>query len=199
MELTTARADRWMAATVKASWCADGDVGLRRDIADGRACGRFGRMQAHGSPTSSWRQMSLHEHVHPRSDRSAPRAQLFGLAAASESTRSALPEPFDVEIRPARHRVIVVPRGELDLATTDRVADDIDALVEAGFDEIVLDLRAVSFMDSTGLRLVIRQAYRPDARVRIVDGPTAVARLFDLTGTRAQLPFLAPREVRAVR
>jgi anti-sigma B factor antagonist len=107
-------------------------------------------------------------------------------------------EPFDVEIRPARRCVLVMPRGELDLATTDRVAEDIDGLVEAGFDEIVLDLRAVSFMDSTGLRLVIQQSRRPDARVPIVDGPPDVARVFDLTGTRAELPFLGPRDVRSL-
>jgi hypothetical protein len=72
------------------------------------------------------------------------------------------------------------------------VADDMDRLVEAGFDEIVLVLCAVSFMDSTGLRLVIRQTRRPDLSVRIVDGPTAVAHAFDLTGLRAQLQTLGP-------
>jgi anti-sigma B factor antagonist len=139
--------------------------------------------------------MSLDEHAQPRTARSARRANLSILPAASETTRPALPEPFDVEIRPARRRVVVAPRGELDVATTDRVADEIDGLVAAGFDEIVLDLRAVSFMDSTGLRLVVRQARRRDASVRIVDGPVPVARVFDLTGMRAELPFLAAHEV----
>jgi anti-anti-sigma factor len=118
---------------------------------------------------------------------------------ATETTRPARPEPFLVEIRPARSRVVVAPRGELDLATTDRLADEIDGLVNAGFDEIVLDLRELTFMDSTGLSLVVRQAQRPDATVVIVDGPAPVARLFDLTGMRAELPFLEAHEVLLLR
>jgi anti-sigma B factor antagonist len=95
--------------------------------------------------------------------------------------------------------VIVAPSGELDLATADRLADAIDELSIAGFDQIVLDLRAVSFMDSTGLRLVVGQVRRPDATVRLIDGGPAVARLFDLTGVRADLDFLGPHEVLLAR
>jgi anti-sigma B factor antagonist len=119
--------------------------------------------------------------------------------APPRTAESWRPEPFALEIRPARDRVIVAPRGELDLATTDRVEDAIDDLVLAGFDEVVVDLRAVSFMDSTGLRLVIRQVRRPDATVRLIDGNPAVSRLFDLTATRAELDFLAPYEVLLTR
>jgi anti-sigma B factor antagonist len=113
----------------------------------------------------------------------------------SQSRRFERPVPFDVEIRPARERVVVAPRGELDLATAERLEAEIDGLVTAGFADVVLDLRGLSFMDSTGLRLVVRQVRRVDVTVRLVDGSDAVARLFDLTGVREELPFLAPHEV----
>lgn len=137
--------------------------------------------------------MSVQEHRVPR-----PRQRLIAVPP-EQRRRLDLPEPFDVEIRPARSRVVVAPRGELDLATTGRVEEEIDRLVAAGFDEIVLDLRKLSFMDSTGVCLIIRQAGRPDAAVRLIDGTPAVSRLFDLTSVRAELSFLAPHEVLLAR
>jgi anti-sigma B factor antagonist len=140
--------------------------------------------------------MSPHGHVIPRQTAAV---HLKGLPAPPQGTDPQPPEPFDVEIRPSRARVVVAPRGELDLATTDRVDEAMDELVGSGFAEIVLDLRALTFMDSTGLRLVIRQALRQDATVRIIDGTGPVARLFDLTGVRSRLPFLSAREVLRTR
>jgi anti-sigma B factor antagonist len=110
---------------------------------------------------------------------------------AVQGRREALPEPFRVETRPDRRRVIVIPRGELDLATVDAVSSEIDELVVRGFEQIVLDLRQLSFMDSTGLRLVLRHAGRADVCVTVIDGPDAVSRLFDLTGARPAIRFEA--------
>src|SRR4051812_30872863 len=135
--------------------------------------------------------MSLHEPVHRSAAHPHRSAHLSNVSAPARTTQFERPEPFGLEIRPARERVIVIPRGELDVATIDRVAQAIDDVAEAGFKHIVLDLRAVSFMDSTGLCLVLMEARRPDATVRLIDGGPAVARLFDLTGVRAELDFLA--------
>jgi anti-anti-sigma factor len=99
------------------------------------------------------------------------------------------PEPFRVEVRPDRSRVVVIPRGELDIATVDAVTAEIDELAARGFAQIVLDLRCVCFMDSTGVRLVLGQCRRPDVQVTVVDGSPAVSRLFDLTGVRGIVPF----------
>jgi hypothetical protein len=46
-------------------------------------------------------------------------------------------------------------------------------------------------MDSTGLRLVIRQSAREDARVSVIDGSDEISRLFDLTGMRDAIRFEA--------
>ena len=99
---------------------------------------------------------------------------------------------FDVEIRPNRDRVVVVPCGDLDCATVDRLDAAVDELVAAGWESIVVDLRGLSFMDSTGLRAIVRQANRRDATVRLIDGAPRVARLFDLTGVRQLLAFVQP-------
>lgn len=101
------------------------------------------------------------------------------------------PEPFAVEIRPDRERVFVIPRGELDLATAGRVWEHIDDLVAAGFTAIMLDLRRLSFIDSTGIRLVLHETRREDATVELIDSAGPVRRAFETVGLRDMLPFVA--------
>jgi anti-sigma B factor antagonist len=105
------------------------------------------------------------------------------------SERAALPEPFRVEIRPDRRRVFVKPHGEVDIDTVDQLRAAVDDLALRGFEAIVIDLRPTTFMDSSGLHLLIDAARRTDARVTLIDGPKAVSRVFDLVGMRAVLPF----------
>jgi anti-sigma B factor antagonist len=87
--------------------------------------------------------------------------------------------------------VILAAHGELDLATVEQLRSECDELVSRGFDTIVLDLRGLVFLDSTGLRLILEQAARPDATVTVIDGQPIVSRLFDITGTRSVLTFEA--------
>jgi anti-anti-sigma factor len=103
------------------------------------------------------------------------------------------PEPFRVEVLPDRRRVVVVPYGEVDIATVGQLAAEIDELVGCGFDTVVIDLRATSFLDSSGLHLLLRQSARPDARVTIIDGAPVVSRAIDLAGVRRLLRFEAAR------
>jgi anti-sigma B factor antagonist len=108
----------------------------------------------------------------------------------------AVPEPFTIEVRPDRQRVFVTPRGELDLATVGRLSAEIDAVAAAGFGEVVLDLRRLAFMDSTGVRLVLRHTARTDTTVQLIDGAPPIARVFDLAGLRDRLPFISPDAAR---
>jgi anti-sigma B factor antagonist len=98
-------------------------------------------------------------------------------------------EPFSVEVVPDRERVVVVPRGELDMATVDQVAGAIDELVARGFAAIVLDLRATSFLDCSGVHLVLRETARTDARVTLIDGAPEIGRVLDVVGVRHLLRF----------
>src|SRR3954469_10818619 len=115
-------------------------------------------------------------------------------ATASGAGFSAPPR-FAVQPRPSRERAVVAPRGDLDLATIDRVEAAVDDLVAAGWTSIVLDLRGLRFMDSTGLRSMVRQANRTDVTVEFIDGAAPVARLFDLTSVRQLLTFVQPHEL----
>ncbi len=102
-------------------------------------------------------------------------------------------EPFRVEVEPSRDVVRVVPVGELDLATIDTLRQEVDRLHEAGFNRLVLDLRRLRFMDSTGLRLVLEidAGSRNDGRdFSLVRGPQAVHRLFEVTNVTDRLDFV---------
>ena len=78
--------------------------------------------------------------------------------------------------------MLVAPHGELDIATAPGLADEIDGLVERGFGKLVIDLRATSFIDSSGLHLLVRQAARPDATISVMLGRQSMRRIFDIAG-----------------
>jgi anti-sigma B factor antagonist len=111
-----------------------------------------------------------------------------------EDARGDRPPVFRLDVHPERERVVVAPVGEVDLATVDRVGGQLDELVAAGFRVLVLDLRGVTFLDSTGISLIFRQCQREDVDVRLIDGEEPVSRLFDVTGLRETLRFAGPDE-----
>ncbi len=89
----------------------------------------------------------------------------------------------------------VRPVGELDLDTAHRVEAALTELRESGYAELVLDLRGLTFMDSTGLRLVIRWdtvARESGFRFAVVPGDDVVQRVFRLTGMDAHLTIADP-------
>jgi anti-anti-sigma factor len=106
-----------------------------------------------------------------------------------------LPEPFRCDVDPLRGWIRVRPHGELDLASVDQLDAKLRELRETGFDQIELDLSALTFMDSTGLRLVLAwddAASRDGMRLRLRPGSKAVQRVFEVTGVIDRLPFAAP-------
>lgn len=104
---------------------------------------------------------------------------------------------FHVDVRPdpAAGSVFVVPQGELDALTA---ADTRRALGEAlatGARHVVLDLRAVTFIDSTGIRLMVETeegSRRDGHRFAIIDGGPPVQRLLEITGLSDEFPRYQP-------
>jgi anti-sigma B factor antagonist len=97
------------------------------------------------------------------------------------------------EVRPDRDIVRVRPVGTLDMATAEVLEEQLRELRSAGFRRMVVDLGGLDFMDSTGLRLVLRwdAAARADGfNVAFVPGSPAVQRVFEVTGTADRVNFL---------
>lgn len=57
--------------------------------------------------------------------------------------------------------------GELDIATADGFSSKCDQLLVEGFEHLVLDLRPLTFMDSTGLRAIVKLHSTAGASVRL--------------------------------
>jgi anti-sigma B factor antagonist len=101
-------------------------------------------------------------------------------------------EPFSCEVRPEPDHVVVAPRGELDMATAGAVELELKRVREADFQAIVLDLGGLSFMDSSGLHLVMRwaeESSKDGFRFELEPGPPAVQRIFELAALNESLPW----------
>ena len=75
--------------------------------------------------------------------------------------------------------------GELDLSSAGQIEDVLKDLEAAGPEVLVLDLRDLTFMDSTGLRVMVSadaRARDASRRLVIVQGPETVHRVFRITG-----------------
>jgi anti-anti-sigma factor len=83
--------------------------------------------------------------------------------------------------------------GDVDMTACEMVETALDAARE-GATVLVLDLRAVGFMDTSGLRLVISQQQRAEAdgyRFVVVAGAGKVQRLFEIAGFPSGHPLFA--------
>ena len=97
-----------------------------------------------------------------------------------------------VDVEPDREVVRVIPIGELDIATVGQLAAQLTELRDAGFKCLVLDLRRLEFMDSSGLHLILDA----DAHARtnghdfsVIPGPPVIQRLFELSGVGHDVRF----------
>ena len=89
----------------------------------------------------------------------------------------------------------IAPSGELDIATVELLERALLEVERADSARIVLDLSGLSFIDSTGLRLLLDVNERCGGaadRLRVIAGSPAVERLLDIVGLRERLPLIAP-------
>jgi anti-anti-sigma factor len=88
--------------------------------------------------------------------------------------------------------------GELDLASSPALQEALDRVFESSSEIIVIDLRTLDFMDSTGLSILVKAQHRAtenERRLFIVRGPAQVQRLLSLTGVAERLSIVdAPED-----
>ena len=101
-------------------------------------------------------------------------------------------EVFSISARTVNDARLLVLSGELDLAgaqTLTRAVADADAMSAV----VALDMRGVSFMDSSGLRGLLQAQNRLRAagsRLLLVQAPKSVLRVLQLTGTDARFELV---------
>jgi anti-anti-sigma factor len=87
---------------------------------------------------------------------------------------------LDISVDRRPTATVVTLSGELDLATAARLDRELDAITA---DELVLDMRDVTYLDSTGVSLLLRRdaaARSLGRRLRVIGGE-AVRRVFAIT------------------
>lgn len=92
-----------------------------------------------------------------------------------------------------RGTVRVALTGELDISSAPQLDDQLAKVEADGPPVIVLDLRALEFMDSTGLRTVVTadaRARDQGRRLAVVRGPDAVHRVFSVTRLDERLEII---------
>jgi anti-anti-sigma factor len=93
-------------------------------------------------------------------------------------------DEFTVEVHRHARAAVVSPAGEIDVATVDQVREQMLAC-EGDAPMIVLDLRRVEFMDTSGLQLVFeaqRRAADGGPEFALVRGSRQLERLFEIAG-----------------
>jgi anti-anti-sigma factor len=102
------------------------------------------------------------------------------------------PQRFCCEATREGEVVRIALAGELDLAR----APEVEQVLRAdGVRQRVLDLRNLTFMDSSGLQLILSAhaaARRDGVILEIVPGPPSVQRVFEICGVQDTLRFVTP-------
>lgn len=100
---------------------------------------------------------------------------------------------FAVHTHTTARATTVALSGELDLVASPALDRAIGDQAESDVDLVVVDLRRLEFMDSTGLHAVLRiqqGAHELGRRFAVIRGPDHVQRLFELTGLTETLTIV---------
>jgi anti-anti-sigma factor len=99
----------------------------------------------------------------------------------------------DIDVQDRDGVVVVALSGELDISGTAQVEATFREAETTGPAVMVLDLRGLTFMDSSGLRLVLEadmRARQQSRRLAIVPGPEPVHRVFLIALLDKRLEFV---------
>ncbi len=88
----------------------------------------------------------------------------------------------------------ILLEGEIDRSTIPALEREIAVAEAAQARSITIDLGALTFMDSSAVRVLcaVNARVRPAGRLELVPGPRPVQKVFHLTRTEAELPFREP-------
>ena len=92
---------------------------------------------------------------------------------------------FGIETEAQGSSALVTIRGDLDIQVAEHVAAELDRVEATGPDNLVLDLRRLSFMDSSGMAVVAAAQTRAAAagrRFAVVSPPAGVMHAFRVSG-----------------
>jgi anti-sigma B factor antagonist len=109
-----------------------------------------------------------------------------------------IPDAFSVRIERRGDAAVVVPTGELDLATAPALEASLGRAFDDDADHVVLDLRELEFIDSSGLRTLLtarRQADHAGQRFSLVAGHRGLERTLEIAGVHKVFTWTAAEDL----
>jgi anti-sigma B factor antagonist len=94
------------------------------------------------------------------------------------------------KVQGERHTILL--SGEVDVSSSQILEQAVVEACSAGAKEVVLDMGGIEFMDSTGLRAILRGktlCEETDCEYRLTPAQRPVEQTLEVTGVRAKLPF----------
>ena len=104
---------------------------------------------------------------------------------------------FDVEASDSEgvRRIVLV--GELDLAAMPTAETSFAEATANGYSALEIDLSALTFLDSSGVRslmMIVDRCRDRGMPLTLIPGPRGVQRVFEITGLVDTLPFVTPAD-----
>lgn len=104
---------------------------------------------------------------------------------------------MEIKITKSRAVTVVVPKGDLDTASTAQMRQALAELINAGKSRLVVDLRHVGYMDSAGLGELVtamKRARKAGGDLRLC-GPNAdISRILEMTRLDRQMGLYPTRQ-----
>ena len=102
-------------------------------------------------------------------------------------------EEFEADIEARGDELWVLPHGDLDIAGAPELQEALHLALASDARAIVIDLRGLELLDSTGLRALLEaMAGEGGERIALVPGNELVQGVFRVSGLLDELPFRAP-------
>jgi anti-sigma B factor antagonist len=99
-------------------------------------------------------------------------------------------EPFDVDVQARDGELWVLPTGDLDILSAPELDEALALALRSDADTVVIDLRGLGLLDSTGLRVLVKACFGDDGhRVSLVRGSEHVSTVLRISGLEERLPF----------
>lgn len=108
---------------------------------------------------------------------------------------------ISIDICMRAEALVILVEGELDLWTADRFREALSTAQASDAPSIIVDLDRVTFMDSSGLHMLVRCAVSEAMRhrLRVSRGSPQVRRLFEISGVGRYLSFTPAPQVTVSR
>ena len=104
-------------------------------------------------------------------------------------------EEFEADLSVRGDELWVLPKGDLDIAGAPELEETLSLALASDAQRIVIDLRGLEFLDSSGLRvLVAARTGDGGEKISFVPGNEHVQSIFRISGLLDELPFRAADE-----